>query len=766
LKRLFCYLLVLVLFGVLAGTAFAGGPVGGNYAEGELLVRFRPEAANNALEKAAAHFRAGTVLVKEFKGVQGLQHVRLPQNASMSQAIKKYQNNPNVLYAEPNYFFNALTVPDDPMFSQLWALKNTGQTVNGVAGTSGADMKVTEAWQYLTGSDDVIIAVLDTGVDYNHPDLKNNMISGWNAVNNNSDPMDDGWHGTHVAGTIAAEGNNGTGITGVMWNAKIMPVRVLSSDGGYASDIVEGVEYATANGAQIMNHSYGGYMPSQAIYDAFAASPALMICAAGNSNTTDKMYPASFNLPNIISVAASDQNDKRAGFSNYGSHVHVFAPGTNILSTVPGNYGYASGTSMAAPNVSGVAGLVKAVNPVLTTAEIKDILLSTVDVKADLHQVATGGRINAKVAVELAIELIPVDIPDAALLQALRDALNKPSGHIVAADMEQLTSLDAQNAGITDLTGLETAVNLTALNLSNNQVSSLVPLQNAAALGTLDISYNQLTSVLDLEGLENLEVLNLRNNQISEISALLGLHKLQTLDLRKNFLDLAAGSLALEDLAGFGSGVDVLYEPQETLATEPVYIEPESNEIILPEEKITLTFGTKPQSVTIKRRYTPAYIPPPDYTPVSFYNIAIDGEFGEAWITLPYPDTISQSSVIEMWHYQEGQWVRLESVVDRENHTITGYTTTNEEFVILEQEGEDVSPPGYGSYGANTYILWLATVFLLAAGLTLVKRPVCRCTETAGWQAGRLFPTYGNSRPGFTPELENSYNTLRERRQP
>ncbi|MDW7651990.1 MAG: S8 family serine peptidase [Bacillota bacterium] len=747
MQRLLCFLIVLTfLFTLPAGTSAASVPVGTEYAEGELLVRFQPGAAHNALEKAKANFQTGAVVQKEFTIVQGLQYVKLPKDLSIPEAIQKYRQNPNILYAEPNYFFNALTTPDDPMFSNLWALENTGQTVNGTAGTAGADMKVTEAWQQITGSGDVIIAVLDTGVDYNHPDLKANMMNGWNSVSDNSDPMDDHWHGTHVAGTIAAQGNNGIGLTGVMWNAKIMPVRVLSSSGGTTTDIVEGVEYATANGAQIMNHSYGGYGYSQAMYDAFAASPALMVCAAGNDNTVEKMYPASFGLSNIISVAASDQLDKRAGFSNYGSHVHVFAPGTNILSTVPGSYGYANGTSMAAPNVSGVAGLVKAVNPVLTTAEIKDILLSTVDAKGEFSGVSTGGRINAKKAVDLAVTLIPVDIPDPALLQAIRTTLNKPEGYIVAADMEQLTSLDAQNAGIADLTGLESAGNLTSLTLSNNQITSLEPLQNLVKLTTLilgnnqvssvlplqnlpvlttfDVSYNQLTSVIEFDKLENLEQLDLRGNQLSAITQLPGLPKLQALDLRLNLLDLSPGSAALQDIEGFDPGVAVVYEPQETLGTEPVYIEPETNEVSLPDEKITLVFGKKPQSVTVKRRYSPAYVTPAEYTAESYYSIAIDGEFNEAWITLPYPSTISSGNIIKLAHYKNGQWNLLESEIDRENLTITGFTTSNQEFAILTQEGEEsVSPPAYSGYGANTYYLWLLTTVLLTAGLTLLKLP-------------------------------------------
>jgi subtilisin family serine protease len=318
-------------------------PSSTEYVQDEVLVRFNPEARKDDAVMpdiaAAVHSKVGATAIEEFKWVPGLQLVKLPKGVTVPDAVALYRQNPTILYAEPNYIRHEDTIPNDPYFSALWGLHNTGQVVRGERGTPGADVKAPEAWDNTTGSSDVVVAVLDTGVDYNEPDLAPNIMKGYDFIMNNTDPMDRNGHGTHVAGIIAAAGNNGIGVTGVMWNAKIMPVRFLGPSGGTVSDEIASISYASSHGATIINMSYGGSQYSQAEKDAIDASQAICVCAAGNNGMNTDVtpsYPASYKSSNIISVAATDQNDALASFSNYGPNsVQVAAPGTNIYSTNP-----------------------------------------------------------------------------------------------------------------------------------------------------------------------------------------------------------------------------------------------------------------------------------------------------------------------------------------------------------------------------------------------------------------------------------------------
>ena len=285
-----------------------------------------------------------------------------------------------------------------------------------------------QAWAKTTGSNTVVIAVLDTGVDYNHPDLAANIwtntkevtgntldddkngyiddVRGWNFVDKNNNPMDTNGHGTACAGIAGAIGNNNLGIAGMDWNVRVLPLKVIGSQGyGYESDAIDAILYANQAGADVISISWGGSGFDQALKDAIDASPALVVCAAGNSgqdNDNSPVYPASYASANIISVAASDQNDNLASFSNYGTvSVDIAAPGVDIYSTKPGSqYGPVSGTSMAVPYVAGVAGLIQAGHPDWTATQIKDTILTNTDQKPSLtDKVKTGGRINANLAV-------------------------------------------------------------------------------------------------------------------------------------------------------------------------------------------------------------------------------------------------------------------------------------------------------------------------------------------------------------------------------
>lgn len=356
--------------------------------------------------------------------------LRLELNTSgkeaVLEAIKMLRKDPNVEFAEPDYQVKKVKIPNDPQFDQQYALNNNGQT----GGTPDADIDAVEAWDVFTGSgEEIIIGVIDTGVDYLHPDLADNMWQnigeipdngidddgngyiddyyGWDFAYDDNDPMDGDGHGSHCSGIIAAQGNNGIGVCGVMWNAKIMALKFLDDDGyGYTSDAIEAVDYAIAMNVPITNNSWGGGGYSQALQEIIAQS-GIFVAAAGNDYSDTDInphYPSSYELDNIISVAATDHFDNKASFSNYGKEtVDLAAPGVDILSTIPNNqYEFYSGTSMATPYVSGAVGLSWSMNPTLTSVEIRDAVLKAVDTISSMQGITvTGGRLNAKKLIDL-----------------------------------------------------------------------------------------------------------------------------------------------------------------------------------------------------------------------------------------------------------------------------------------------------------------------------------------------------------------------------
>ncbi len=403
---------------------------------GRIIVKFKREVPLSAVRDILRTY--GLVKVGELKVLSekmGSRYLLLkPISGKVEELIKALTHLPEVEFAEPDYILRTQVIPKDPMFDQQWALHNTGQT----DGVPDADIDAPEAWDITTGSQDMIVAVVDTGVDYNHQDLKGNMwrneaecsglpgvdddgngyvddCYGYDFANNDGDPMDDNGHGTHVAGIIAAEGDNGVGVVGVTWNTKIMAVKFLNSSGsGTTADAVRSIEYVIAlkqRGENVVaiNASWGGGGYSQTLRDAIDAAGRegiLFVAAAGNSsndNDANPFYPASYKLDNIISVAASDHADNLASFSNYGKKsVHVVAPGVDILNTYPGGYATLSGTSMAAPHVSGLAALVRSAFPNESLCETKFRIISSVDKKNSFAgKVASGGRINARNALEV-----------------------------------------------------------------------------------------------------------------------------------------------------------------------------------------------------------------------------------------------------------------------------------------------------------------------------------------------------------------------------
>ena len=348
--------------------------------------------------------------------------------------IQQLSQNPYVQYAEPNFIYRISRTPNDPMLGQLWGMQNTGaKDTQGQDGTVGMDIGATQAWDIETGSENTLIAVIDTGIGYNTPDLKDNVwtnvaelngkagidddnngiiddIHGANfsdAAKPTGDPLDDHGHGSHCSGTIGARGDDGQGLVGVNWKTKIMGVKFLTADGsGSLEGAVLAINYATKMGAKIMSNSWGGGGFSQALLDAIKASNAagaLFVAAAGNesnNNDSNETYPASYDVPNVLSVAAIDNKGQLASFSNYGkTKVHVGAPGVNIVSVTTAGYESWSGTSMATPHVSGIAGLLASHFPQMTGVEIKQRIISTAKPDKFLaRKVSSNGVANAYTA--------------------------------------------------------------------------------------------------------------------------------------------------------------------------------------------------------------------------------------------------------------------------------------------------------------------------------------------------------------------------------
>lgn len=316
-----------------------------------------------------------------------------------------------------------LSEPSDDGFKQQWGLQNSGQIVSGQVGTTGIDINILNAWNITKGSDEVKVAIIDTGIDINHPDLAASIyrnpnetinwadddgngyaddINGWNFVNDTNNIFtseDEDTHGTHIAGIIAAGINNG-GVVGVSPNVRIVPLKFISGNTGYTSDAIRAIEYCKKAGIEIVNISWGGSDYNPALLEAMKNCSITFICAAGNAGKnidTSAVYPAAFDLPNIVTVSANDSRGQLASFSNYGNEVDVSAPGVNIYSTLPDNkYGYLSGTSMAAPFVTGTVALLKSIDSSLTPAEIKKRILDNVTKSSNLSgKVSTSGRLNA-----------------------------------------------------------------------------------------------------------------------------------------------------------------------------------------------------------------------------------------------------------------------------------------------------------------------------------------------------------------------------------
>src|SRR5919197_143543 len=414
-------------------------------ARAEVLVRFRAGTSEERIQADAA--RLHDRVEDEIESVEGLVAVEDLDGEDAEEVVRDYASLPEVEYAEVNEVIHVEPLesssistrfvspefeggPNDPLLTEQWGLINTGQR----DGKAEADISALAAWSKTHGSQKVVVAVLDSGVDYTHPDLVNNMwhrpddldmyfdpqlgvmddYDGFSAVGEERDPMDENGHGTHCAGIIGAEGDNNEGIAGVNWKVEIMPLKFMGKGGfGTTKDAIEAINYVIARksdgvNVRVISASWGSRQRSKALEDVIrkaGEADILFVAAAGNDSAdADRTphYPSGYKLPNVVSVAALDRRDQLASFSNYGSKsVHLAAPGKEILSTwLDGAYEEHSGTSMATPFVAGVAALVLSVEPNLSVKELRERLFNTVDKLDSLQgKVVTGGRVNAARAV-------------------------------------------------------------------------------------------------------------------------------------------------------------------------------------------------------------------------------------------------------------------------------------------------------------------------------------------------------------------------------
>ena len=417
----------------------------GEYAPGQLIVKFKD--SNKAIRPL------NSVTKKSFRA-SGAELLEFDSIIDLEKMIKALNNNPDVDYVKYNNVYRLSVVPNDTSFSDLYGMEKISAPL---------------AWEQTRGTRSVLVGVIDTGIDYNHPDIEANYWSnpgetgldadgndkatngidddengyvddhrGWDFINGDNDPMDGNDHGTHCAGTIGAVGDNGEGVVGVNWEVSLVGLKIFSDDGRATEDaIIEAIEYSTSIGVDMTNNSWGGGGFSEPMVSAIHEANEkgiLFVAAAGNSsanNDTGIFYPANYEVDNIISVAATDQGDRLARFSNYGvEKVHVGAPGVDIYSTRPnGRYQSFSGTSMAAPHAVGLAALIKARFPEASAQEIKNRLVYLGDkVEALADRTISGKRINAYASLEID-EVPPASVTglsvDRALIDSVSISLNK-----------------------------------------------------------------------------------------------------------------------------------------------------------------------------------------------------------------------------------------------------------------------------------------------------------------------------------------------------
>ncbi len=367
---------------------------GNHYAPDQVLVKFKSTLSEPMREATFTAYQT-----KKLKRIPGLDiyKLQIPEGTSVEEILYLLNRNPDVEYASPNYYRYLTNTPFDTLFNEQYALYNSGQVAGPPGSPQGkdrADIKATAGWEETIGDETVIIAIIDSGIDLDHPDLINKISpKGYDFVDGDSEPEYNLWHGTHVAGIAGADTDNGQGIAGVAWNCKIMPLKVVEIDpieGPIITDdkAIEAIRYAADNGAHVINVSFGGTDPNPLLEAAlkYAYDKNLVIVASTGNDDGAVLYPAAYN-DYCLAVAATDQDDNRVDWSNFGPEVDVAAPGENILSCYPVDlvgpgqlpYGWASGTSMATPHVAGLAALIKSLKPHLTAAQIMSVIRYSAD---------------------------------------------------------------------------------------------------------------------------------------------------------------------------------------------------------------------------------------------------------------------------------------------------------------------------------------------------------------------------------------------------
>ena len=421
--------IVLALFATCGMAGAYASPT--DYVPGEVLIKFRQESTLYA--RAAATWLSAEI--KREIPVLGVRTFRLPGWISVERAIELYRRLPTVEYVEPNYRVHATFTPNDPLFGQQWHL----QTIHCPA-----------AWDFQMGSSSVIIAMPDTGVDLDHPDLVDKLVPGYDIENNDSVPEDDHGHGTHTAGIAAASTDNGIAVAGVGINCRIMPIKVLDASGdGNTSQLAAGMVYAIEHGATIISMSLGASSGSTTLSNAVQNAKnhgILMVAAAGNNGAQTQFYPAAY--PDVIAVGATSATDNRSGFSNFGFWVDVAAPGEAILSTAKGGGTIKlNGTSMAAPQVAGLAGLLwtelgSAANPTTVRARIEDNCIP-------VGSWVAHGRIDAERAVRNLGNPQPVrqDFPPTAITVDYGSPFSGDIDSLAASDDVRLEILPVRSGG-------------------------------------------------------------------------------------------------------------------------------------------------------------------------------------------------------------------------------------------------------------------------------------------------------------------------------
>jgi len=609
-----------------------------------------------------------------------------------------------IKYAEFNYIVNIDKIPNDPQYDQLWGLNNVGIT----GGTIDADIDAPEAWDISTGSSSIIIAVIDTGIDYNHVDLASNIwnnpgetgidaggndkrtngidddgngyiddVHGINVITNSGDPMDDNYHGTHVSGIIGAQGNNGIGVVGVNWDVSIASCKFLDSSGsGFISDAVKCFKYFNSlkneygQNVLITNNSWGGGGFSQSLKDAMngldqpGMLPILHVAAAGNDDLdtdTSPHYPSSYDLDNIISVAATDHNDNYASFSNYGPiSVDLAAPGVNTLSTMLGNnYGFDSGTSVATPHVSGAAALFWSSFPTSTASQVKSEILSEVDPLSDLSKnTQTNGRLN--IFKTTTYTPPPPDLTPPVITLVGSDPVNIAIGSIY------------NDAGATAFDNYDG-------HITASIVTGGLPI-DTNTLGTNTVTYD----VTDSAGNAAIQVTRTVNvlDITPPIITLTGDNP-QTIELGAGYTELGAttddGSPVIIDSTAFIDAVgsySILYDSVDSSGNEAIQVIRTVDVEVITPPIITLT-GANPQTIEFGSGYTELGATTDDGSPVTIDSSAFIDAVGS--YSILYDSTDGTNNAIQV--------IRTVNVVDTIPPliTLTGANPQTIEF------GDDLS---------------------------------------------------------------------------